>query len=281
MVILRLDTTWLFGYATSPFGFIDPWVYFGYFLDLTQHLRTFKGAYFTTRLTWTVPGAIVYGLFTPVVATYALHLALFYGSILSLYFLLKATVSHRAALLATVLMAFHSYFLWSIGWPYIDGAANTYALLTLAASTLAARSRNANRWIFVVGVFAAMAIYCQFFLIVFSPVVFGFYYFARRKFGNQRNVAEWGPFAWGFAAVTILFGIFNMAVNGRFLFFINSVGTAAKLVINHNPYNDSTYRWLSGATWLVLPAVVLVGALICLKQRRSILALPNAEFLLF
>jgi hypothetical protein len=118
--ILRFDTSWLFGYATSSIGLIDPWVYFGFFLDLTQHIRAFKGAYFTTRLAWTVPGALVYHAFSPVVATYVLHLAVFYAATLSLYLILKLTVSRRAALLATLLMAFHSYFLSSVGWTYID-----------------------------------------------------------------------------------------------------------------------------------------------------------------
>jgi hypothetical protein len=280
-VILRFDTSWLFGYATSPFGFIDPWVYFGFFLDLTQHIRTFKGAYFTTRLTWTVPGAIVYHLFPPVIATYVLHLALFYAATFSFYLILKITVGQRAAVLATLLMAFHSYFLWSIGWSYIDGVGSTYLLLTICALTFASRSARPKAWLAAAGVLAAMTVYCQLFLIVFSPVVLGYYHFARRETGTNRSAASWKVFAWGFAAVTVILGVFNMAVNGRFLFFINSLGTAAKLVVHHNPYNAPTYGWLSEATWLVLPAVTLVGAVLCLARKENILSVPNAEFLLF
>jgi hypothetical protein len=280
-VVLRFDTTWLFAYPTSSFGFIDPWMYFGFFFDLTQHIRTFKGAYFTTRLTWTVPGAVVYHLFSPLVATYVLHVLLFYASILALYLILKVTVSRQAALLATVLMAFHSYFLWSVGWPYIDGAGNMYVLLTLACLAFAARSDRPIWWLAAAGAVAAKAIYCQFFLIGFSPLIFGFYYFARREMGHRRSRLEWKPFAWGFAFVTALYGLFNMAVNGRFLFFINSLGTAAKLVIHRNPYNDTTYGWIAGATWLVLPVLATLGAIVCLARRKSILSIPNAEFLLF
>ncbi len=36
-----------------------------------------------------------------------------------------------------------------------------------------------------------------------------------------------------------------------------------------------------GPTWLVLPAMAAVGAVICLVRRQSILSVPNAEFLLF
>ena len=44
--------------------------------------------------------------------------------------------------------------------------------------------------------------------------------------------------------MTVLYGLFNMAVNGRFLFFINSVGMAAKLVIHRNPYNQFSHLQL-------------------------------------
>ncbi len=278
--ILRADSSWLFGYATSPLGLIDPWVYFGFFLDLIPHIRAFKGAYFTTRLTWTVPGAIVYHFFSPIVATYVLHLMLFYASTIALYLILKMTVSRRAALIAVLLMAFHCYFLWSVGWPYVDGAANTYLLWTLCALTFAARAAHPRRWLIAAGALAAMAIYCQFFLISFTPVVLGYAHFARRSAVIPWK-KPWRAFGWGFGAITLIFGVFNMAVNGRFLFFINSVGTAAKLVVHHNPYIAPTHAWLMDATWLVVPIIAVVGAILCLRHSKTVASDPNMEFLLF
>lgn len=278
--VLRLDSSWIFGYATGPLGLIDPWVYFGFFLDLIPHIRAFKGAYFTTRLTWTVPGAIVYHFFSPIVATYVLHLILFYASTIALYLILKMTVSRRAAVVAVLLMAFHTYFLWSVGWPYMDGAANTYLLLTLCSLTFASRTPHPQRWLIATGALAAMAVYCQFFLIVFAPVVLGYAHFSGRNAAMQWE-RPWRAFAWGFAGVTLLFGVFNMAVNGRFLFFINSVGTAAKLVINRNPYNAPNHDWLMDATWLVIPIIAFVGAILCLRRSQSLPPGRDVEFLLF
>jgi hypothetical protein len=278
--VLRLDSSWIFGYATGPLGLIDPWVYLGFFLDLIPHIRAFKGAYFTTRLTWTVPGAIMYHFFSPVAATYVLHLMLFYASTIALYLILKMTVSRRAAVVTVLLMAFHTYFLWSVGWPYMDGAANTYLLWTLCSLTFASRAAYPQRWLIAAGVLAAMAIYCQFFLIVFAPVVLGYMHFSRRNSGIQWK-KPWRDFGWGFGAVTLIFGVFNMAVNGRFLFFINSVGTAAKLVINRNPYNAPNHAWLMDATWLVVPIMAFVGAILCLRRSQSLPPGRNVEFLLF
>ena len=280
-MILRFDRTWLFAYSASSYGFIDPWVYFGYFLDLTQHLRTFKGAYFTTRLSWILPGAAVYHAFPPLVAPYVLHLALFYAATVSLYLILKHTASARAAVLGTMLMGCHAYFLRSMGWDYVDGAAITYMLMTLCAVTYAAKSANPRPWLVAVGALSALALYAQLFLIVFSPLALGYYLFARREYRRDPVIGEWKLFVGGFAGVTVVLGTFNMVVNGRFFFFVNSMGTAAKLVVNHNPYNDSTFRWLAQANWLVLPLVALVGAILCLRRRPSVLSGPKAAFLLF
>ena len=281
LAVVGLDTSWLFAYATSTTGYIDPWVYLGFFLDLTQHIRTFKGAYFTTRLAWTVPGAIVYRLFPALTATYVLHLAVFYASILSLYLILKITVSRRAALLAAMVMAFHSYFLWSVGWPYMDGAGNAYLLMTMAALTYAARRERNTGWLCAAGALAAMTVYCQLFLIVLTPVVLGYYYFARKEWGFVRSSTEWKPVGWGFAAVTGGLGLFNMAVNGRFFFFANAMGTAAKLMLRHNPYVDTTYGWVWRSPWLVLPLIVLVGAIAGLQKRRADADDPGRGFGLF
>jgi hypothetical protein len=145
----------------------------------------------------------------------------------------------------------------------------------------AARSDYPKWWLVAAGAVAAKTVYCQFFLISFAPLILGFYYFARPQMGHRRSGKEWKPFTWGFAFVTILYGVFNMAINGRFLFFINSVGMAAKIVIHRNPYNDSTYSWITGATWLIVPALATVGAIVCVSRRRSPLSIPNAEFFLF
>lgn len=280
-LVVGLDTSWLFAYATSTAGYIDAWVYFGFFLDLMQHIRTFKGAYFTTRLSWTVPGAIVYHLFSPITATYVLHLGIFYAASLSLYLILRITVNQRAALLATVIMAFHSYFLISVGWPYIDGAGNAYLLLTMASLTYAARKQRNWGWLFAAGLQSAMTLYCQLFLIVLSPVVLGYYYFARKHWGFERSHQDWKPFAWGFAAVTVALGTFNMALNGRFFFFANSMGTAAKLMVRHNPYVDTTFAWLRHPTWLILPLLLLIGAITALRHRDNLAEIPGREFVLF
>jgi 4-amino-4-deoxy-L-arabinose transferase-like glycosyltransferase len=266
-VILRFDTSWLFAYADSPIGFIDPWVYFGYFLDFAQHLRTFPGAYFSSRFSWIIPGALAYQLFRPLTAAYVLHVGFYWIALTSLYLVLKHTVSRRAALLSALLMGCHTYFLWAIGWDYVDGAAGAYMLLTLLALTYASKSENPRRWLLASGAALGLAIYCQLFLVTFTPLLPLYYSVARRKSADLR--AGLKPFLQGFAALTLLFAIVGLVVNRRPVFFLTSLGTAGKLVVHGNPWKQSAHSWLTTATWLVIPAITLVGAVLILARRKT------------
>src|SRR5262249_52954355 len=102
-------------------GWLDPWIYTGFFLNLRHHLHLFPGTYYGSRLGWVIPGYVVHHAFSPVVANYILRLALFYGTILPLYFVLRETVHRRAALVGAMMMGCYTWFLFSIGWDYVDG----------------------------------------------------------------------------------------------------------------------------------------------------------------
>ena len=279
LLILRADDTWLFAYSATPgppgcmgceHGYIDPWVYFGYFLDLTHHLLTFRTGYFGGRLPWIVPGYLAYHFFPPLVAPYVLHLAFYWVALVSLYLILKHTVSQRAALLTALLMGCHSYFLWAIGWDYVNGAAITYILLTLCALTYTARSERPRRWLMLSGVIFGAAIYCQLFLINFSPLFALYYYFARKEYGRGPFRSAFRPFAHGFLALTFLFCVFNVVFKAAPLFFIiPSLSRAARYVGAGDRWYDPSYKWITSAIWLLFPAVVLIGALLFVSRRDA------------
>ena len=166
-------------------GLIDPWVYFGFFFDLIPHIRAFKGAYFTTRLTWTVPGAIVYHFFPPVVATYVLHLTLFYASTIAL--LPDSENDREPASRCPRSFAYVAPLLFLVerrlalhGWRgqyvhVVDALLRHFCVPVCAPKTMADRGRSVR----------GHGDYCQFFLIVFVPVVLGYAHFARRNAGIQ------------------------------------------------------------------------------------------------
>ena len=82
-------------------------------------------------------------LFAPVVANYVLHLAVYYAAIVAVYATLKRTVGQRAALIVSILMGTYSYFLFAVGWNYVDGAGAAYYAVAIVGGDrgLAIRSR--------------------------------------------------------------------------------------------------------------------------------------------
>ena len=279
LLILKLDDTWLFAFSAASGppgcvgckqGFIDPWVYFGYFLDLTHHLRTFRTGYFAGRLPWVLPGFLAYHYFSPLTAAYVLHLVFFWVALVSLYLILKLTVSRRTALMTGLLMGCYPYFLWAIGWDGPDGAAITYVLLTLCVLTYAAKAEHPRRWLVISGLVFGAVIYSQLFLISFAPLFLLYYRFAKNEYGRNSPSPGFRPFAYGFLALTTLFAVLNVVLKAAPLFFIiPSLSRAARLVGAGNRWLDPSYKWIGSAAWLLFPAVTLVGALLLVNWRGS------------
>ena len=110
LVLLR-DVNTIF----TPIGYIDPWVYFGFFHNLILYKGVlFPLTYYGSRLSWILPGYLVNLLFSPLAANDILHLGVFYIAAVSLFLTLKRTADRRTALLATIAFGFHGY-LWGRG----------------------------------------------------------------------------------------------------------------------------------------------------------------------
>jgi Dolichyl-phosphate-mannose-protein mannosyltransferase len=261
LLLLKLDDTWLFAYSASEQGFIDTWLYFGYFLDFTHHLRAFRSGYVAGRLPWVLPGVFAYHFFSPFVAARVLHLVFFWIALISLYLILKHTVGRRAGLLSALLMGCYSYFLWAIGWDYVDGATISYLLLTLCLLTYAAKAVRPQRWLMSSGAAFALAIYTHLFVISFVPAFALYYFFARREYGGEWPALSRRLLLRGFLAVTLLFVVLNVALRAAPLFFlVPALSRASRFVGTGNRWFDSSYGWLSSAFWLLLPGVAALGA---------------------
>src|SRR5262249_9363067 len=149
-LLLALDRSWL-----ASALFLDPYIYLGYYLDLPGHLRAFPDHYISTRLPALVPGWLAHALLPTAVANLALHLAVYYVAVFSLYWALKPVAGWRAALLAGGILGGSPFFLTAVGTDYIDGYANAYLLLALALLQSAALAqRPAGR---LLGAGAALA----------------------------------------------------------------------------------------------------------------------------
>jgi hypothetical protein len=280
LLLLLVDSSWLFSYALTIF--IDPWVYFGYFLDLRQHSHAFAGAYYGSRLPWTLPGWLAYRLFSPLIAAYILHLAFYYAAIVSFYLILKDTVDRRSALLASILLGCHSFFLRAIGWDYVDGAGITYLLLALLMLTWAAKSRRCSLWLGCAGVFYGCLIHTQLFLASFTPLIALYYLFANREHRQHSLGLSFVFFTIGSASLTSVLSIINTCwLDGQSSLFLSSFRLAAGLVTRGNKWRASSYSWVTQAGWLLFPALIFLGSVFFLLLSRRMRSVPHRRFVFF
>jgi hypothetical protein len=262
VLLAAANSAWIF---TGP-GWIDAWVYFGYF----QHLATYKAVlfpnlYYGSRLPWILPGALAYHLFTPRTANFVLHFAFYYVAIFSFYSLMKRAVGSRSAVLATVLFGSYAPFLSAIGWDYVDGAGATYFLLALAAAARATET-SPRRWLLVAGMAGMAMCYTNMFLFTFMPFVCGIYLF-RGLTGLNRssvraviNLCVW--FGAGAVLVTVVLGAINRLLDGNFWFYSPSIGFFLAMRAQRNPWVVQGWTWLRQAYWLGIPAAAAVACVV-------------------
>ncbi len=268
ILLLLISQAWIF----NPLSNIDSWIYLGYFIRLKQYLIAFPEAYYGTRVSWILPGHLVYSLFSPLVANYVLHLGLYYIATISIYLVLRPSVGRRAAFLASALMGCYSLFLSAIGWNYVDGAGITYFLLTVLMLSWAARKKSWTTWMFLSGIFFGALIYTNLVWLSFAPSLITYYLLTHRPHRTRRAFISVAASVVGFLTITLFLCSVNYAIVGKFFFFMPSVNYALSSGGQPNPLNIDLHELVFRANWLFLPLTVLLGSTVTLalsKFRKS------------
>ena len=142
----------------TGYGYIDPWIYFGYFRNLVEFKRNlFVGDPHGTRLSWILPGAVLHHFFPPLAATYFLHLGVHTLATVSLFLTLKWLAGARRAFVTAMVFSVNPWLWAATGWDYVDGVAIAYCLLTMALLTWAALV-PARRWALIAAGMALAAL---------------------------------------------------------------------------------------------------------------------------
>ena len=251
-----------YNYFVTKHGNIDPWVYFGYFLNLRGYLQTFPSTYYGTRLSVIIPGRLAYKMLPDVAANYVLHMGLYLTGLVCLYLLLKDLVHRRAAFLAALLLGCFSSFILAVSWDYVDGYGIVYCLLAYALLNAATRSRRRWLWLPAGGAAAAAMAVANSFYAIHIPFLIGFYLVAERDRQRRSLALGVGWIAVGAALLVLALGCFNRWLGGQFWFFLPSLSAGYKLVQKVNPWATPLREWLPIASWLYLPVTVGAASLV-------------------
>ena len=247
---------------------IDAWVYTGFFLDLPSHLERFGFTYYSTRLSWLVPGFAAHRLLPPLAANYVLHLSFFGVLLWVTYRLLASGADRHHAMVGTLLVAWSPAILAANGSNYVDGAGIVYLMTTLLCIEFAVNGRHALAWSIAAGGAVACLLITNLALVLLLPACAMFLW---RRAGSSRWRSMVGPLtaAFGGAAVTFaVFAVVNRGLGGRWLFLGPSIRFAQTMLTTANPWRDPDFHW-SAAAWLVMPFCIAVGAVLTLAVRSA------------
>jgi hypothetical protein len=248
---------------------VDPWVYTGFFLSLPSHLHRFGVTYYSSRLSWLLPGYAAQKLFSPLAGNYALHLAFFYALLAATYTLMASGASRTVAIVATMLVAWSPAILVALSWDYVDGAGIVFLVVTLCCLERAARG-GGRRWLWSMGAGAGIVslIASNLTLAALVPACVVFL-IARLEAPRWRSTAVILAVAGAGAAVAlVVFGYFNWRLVGSWLFLESSVRFWLKIRHALGQWSVPNFKWRE-ATWLALPIFATFGAILSLAGRRA------------
>jgi hypothetical protein len=279
LVMAAINSNWLF----TPIGYLDPWYDVGYFLHYGD--AAFRTAHYKiSRLSWLLPGWILYQVFRPVVANLLLHVGALLIATIFVYLTLARLVARDIALLSAVFLTVYYPFHGSGGWDYQTTGSGAYYALTLYFLTVAAQTQAPARSLFAAGMAFAATFHANIVFINMAPVLVGQYLVAGRDV--QRPLARLfhaiGPVVAGFVVLTLALCVLNWSVGRYFLFFQPILDIVFNYVSdpNHMKAWWSAWStgwilwqvgyWPAGAYYLAVPlATMLVGGWVLLRHRHG------------
>ncbi len=268
IILIIINPTCLFHQIVV--GSIDSWIYFGYFLDLKQHLISFYGTYYGTRLPWILPGFLAYHLFSPLIAKYILYLTVYYTATFSLYGILKRTVGQKAAFLTAIYMGVYQKFLISAGSEYIDGSGIAYLLLTFFLLTPSNNNKRIHIRLFLAGLFCSCFVFTQLFLTIYIPLIALYFFFLNRPFQKWFFLKNLIIFIIGFLVMTTSLCTINYYLNGEFLFFNPIINWTSVFIKGENPWWSPISQWWIITNQYSIPVSLFFGSFIMLIFQKKL-----------
>lgn len=249
-------------------GYIDPWLYTGFFLSLPDHLIVFGRSYYASRLSWLLPGYALHQVFPPLIANYVLHIGFFYILISAVYCLIKAGINRTTAFIITLLVAWTPQVIAAMSWDYVDGAVITYFAVALLCLEKASSSvQHWKRWSVAAGVAMGCMVIANLVGTFLVPIC-GLFLMLRVSLPRWRRTGAIVSFAAvGTFATFAVFSFASWQFGGRWLFLAGSFDYVNRNIFLPSPWDVTGTSWLFTAHFLVLQAVATLGAALALLRR--------------
>lgn len=273
LILLLIDNRWIF--PNPFFGMADDWLYTGYFLNFESFYSVFGNmwfgnTYFVGRLPWIIPGYVIYNLFPVHISVYVLHLLFYYCSVISLYLILKNTVSEQAGFISSLLFLFYPYFMREIGANYVSGAIIAYLLLALLMITKSKNSKNRYIFLFFAGFFSMLMLFSNLFTVVFLLTI-GLYYIVIYYDCIVKAIASSAAaFALGAFSSFGFMCLFNMILTGSFDFYSPQIRALFFYSTWTNIWWYPISAWFFKTNWIIFPIIgIVISVVYIITQLHS------------
>jgi hypothetical protein len=270
LFLVLFNDFWAFTGTQSPY--LDPWFYVAYFLHLKSQLLAFPHVYFGDRVSYNVPGWLLYKLLGFWIGNYVFRLSIIYVALFSLYFAAARLFGRRAALFASSLLVVSPYFLIAFGWSYTDGPAIAYYALSLY---LVVRAATGERWRLAMvgsGACAMLSVSTHFLylnLIWTLPLAYLLLIWAERRERLWKGIAVFvAAMAVAFVACCAVYFI----ITGHWFYLANSVHHTLHGFKPAQQINQPVKTWIGDSYWLVhynMISVLVLGLLFRRSTGRS------------
>ncbi len=260
-------------FGFDPEGWLDAFMYVGYFWHYPEHLPVFEEHYKISRLPWILPGYAVHTLLGVTAGPYVLgYLTLMVGA-LAVYLLVRDALNDRTvAAVVAVAFACCTQAHGVGGWAYHMLAAAGYYLMACWFVLRAAMGPSPAMAAMLGGVFFAAAVHTHLFLVVFAPFLALLHWAALPRpleASWRRCVRDALLLVCGGLALTLVLGSVHGATGGDWLFFMPQIEQAVRLSESGQDtwWIGDAGRWVPTAFHLVLPVAFLVAGLPVLLSR--------------
>jgi len=252
-------------FGFDPPGYLDAFMYLGYFWHYPEHIPLLDDNYKISRLPWIIPGYLAHAVGGVSTGALVLAFVTLAAGAAALYLLVRDALHDRT--IAAVVGVAWAGCTWAHGvggWNYHMLAAADYYLLACWLLVRAAQGRSANVSALLGGACFAAAVHTHVFYVTFAPLLAILYWVMLPRTARQ-PLASCARAALlvvaGGIAVTALLGAINRATGGAWLFFMPQVEQAIRLSGGNDRWWLAAVNWAPSAGYLVPPLAFLVAGL--------------------
>jgi hypothetical protein len=264
-------------HAFAAKGFLDAWVYTGYFTNFSYLVRHYGLTYYVSRLPWIIPGLLAYHVSPPVVANLLLQALVMTVTAASLFWVIRWYYGSTPALLTCIALITNLYFIYTISWEYPDAPTTAYASVA-AAFLLRPHGRRA-----VSGLVAGVAITLSLLTNLAGAAMCGALLLVPcwcRGRSFRKLLVEG---AWILTGCAVCFGLYCLAgkaMLGHYDVLREQIRQAQYMSGRLETMWGSGFGWIPRAYRLSLPLfLILIGAVVLRLRRTTALVLPAYLFL--